>query len=148
MMGKQIFKIDGESFEVFEGHNSTKKRKKIIHVGGDICPVPLPDASKYGLCNPYTKKGDCPELDKEWKQVNRQEVRNRKEVLDKVMKHIMTDVTSEQLKSIKWDSKAICQCGCSPGFVADFGFYGKILYINKLTPENVLENKNMAEYVD
>ena len=86
-------------------HRSTKTR---LYVSGTSPDYDHP---------PFTMKGDDPENDKAWRKYNRDEIAEMRKLLADV-NVFLSDISNGFLK-YNFSRKAGCDCGCSPGFVAD-----------------------------
>lgn len=80
---------------------------------------------------PYTKKGDDPQADADWKRYNREEIRLMREVVEEAV--AQDPVLAAQLGRFSFSRKAGCSCSCSPGFVAE-GRGMQDVWISRIDP--------------
>jgi hypothetical protein len=78
------------------------KRKHIVFVDGTKPDLPVP---------PYTMKGDNPEVDRDWRIYNREEVR--------LMKEAASEALSLPVEAFSFSQRAGCTCRCSPGLLME-----------------------------
>jgi len=93
----------------------SKQRHTILYVHTPFDPEELNDS---GITRhpEYSRKGDNPVLDKEWRKYNKAELATQKRIIDQAVKDGLID--ADFVKELKWSKKAGCACGCSPGWKA------------------------------
>lgn len=93
----------------------SKQKHTILYISNPFDPEEL----KYsGITKrpEYTRRGDFPEIDKEWKVYNKAELQTQKKIIAKAVQDGLID--SKLAIELKFSKKAGCACGCSPGWKA------------------------------
>lgn len=94
-------------------HYGSRQRHTILYVSNPFDPE---DLRYSGITKrpEYTRKGDFPEIDKEWRRYNKAEVQIQKKIIAKAVQDGLIDANLAQ--ELKFSTKAGCSCGCSPGW--------------------------------
>lgn len=96
-------------------HYSSRQKHTILYISNPFDPE---DLRYSGITKrpEYTRKGEFPEIDKEWKAYNKAEVQIQKRIIAKAVQDGLLDANLVQ--ELKFSTKAGCACGCSPGWKA------------------------------
>jgi hypothetical protein len=94
-------------------HYSSKQKHTTLYISNPFDPE---DLRYSGITKrpEYTRKGEFPEIDKEWRRYNKAELQIEKKIIAKAVQDGLLD--AELAKELKWSRKAGCSCGCSPGW--------------------------------
>lgn len=93
----------------------SRQKHTILYISNPFDPE---DLKHSGITKrpEYSKKGENPALDKEWKQYNKAELLIQKRIINQAVRDGLLD--KDLAQELKFSRKAGCQCGCSPGWKA------------------------------
>jgi hypothetical protein len=104
-----------------------KERKTRVYVYGedDVDFTEANAAEKAALDRDghWPRRGDYPDTDKMFDRLNRQVVKNKKNLIAEVGEHIEHVAGLLDGRKLNFSRKAGCSCPCSPGFITDTYLY-------------------------
>lgn len=124
-------------------HFSSRQKHTILYVNNPFDPEEL----KYsGITKrpEYTRKGEFPEIDKEWKAYNKAELQIEKKIIAKAVQDGLLDAKLAQ--ELKWSRKAGCSCGCSPGWKSR-DYRRQSIWLNVTSPSKEQQKKERYQNI-
>lgn len=118
-------------------HYSSKQKHTILYVSNPFDPE---DLRYSGITKrpEYTRKGDFPEIDKEWRRYNKAELQIQKKIIAKAVQDGLLDANLAQ--ELKFSTKAGCSCGCSPGWKSR-DYRRQSIWLRVISPSKEQEKK-------
>lgn len=125
---KDIF---GDKF-VFVVSKTSRYEARKTHGRVFVFGEPSPEQYVDGIDRvpPYSKRGDDPELDAEWRRYNATEAKTVREAAKAALVE-----AGVKFSKVRFSRYAGCSCPCSPGVVVDGLPAGTNFYVSVKTPE-------------
>jgi len=120
---------------------SSKQKHTVVYISNPFDPE---DLKHSGITRrpEYSRKGDNPSLDKEWKQYNKAELLIQKRIINQAVRGGLLEESFA--KGLKFSRKAGCGCGCSPGWKAvDYG--RQSIWLKVTSPSKEQEQKERQQ---
>ena len=113
-MGDKTYSVDVQYSTTTDPYSKRRLGRAFVHGPGDSLPMDAVKsaASIVGAPDPYTIRGEYPDLDRAWDAYNKTIVALKRGVLNGALSALGWD----EIKAT-FAKTAGCPCGCSPGFV-------------------------------